>query len=171
MNIPGSSRLELLPSELLCNIADCLRPGSLVALAGVSRTLHPIAENTLHRSVTIHSSKDRWFDEFPCPFRLAKFLHTMLRRPDLQKLVKSATLIVSSLAVPVALGHPDGLLIPTTPVASALTGTLSETELTGHLLMLLPELRVLELDTYHALGEGTQTPSANSHGKTQGRQS
>jgi len=142
--------LEDLPDELFLMVTGCLGPGSLALLDRVSRECHRIVENELYKLVNVLSSESANTDGGSVDnLYLANFLRTMLESPHLCEQVRSASIVISSVNIPEAIGLPYRATIPTPTVAPTYDVALPESQLARILLSSMSELKSLKLDTWN----------------------
>jgi hypothetical protein len=147
---PNLSTLERLPNELKLNIAEFMTPYTLASLVRVSKTLQPIAEEVLYRSVDILTPELGTDQYKPC--YTSFFLRTMLQRPDLVQKVKSLKMHVSYRWAPVTMNTLYGVPLSASSVTPEIEITVKDTLLAGQLLAHLSVLASLALNFPWCLG-------------------
>jgi hypothetical protein len=135
-----SDMLLTLPDELLLNIAGRLETPDLVSLSRVSQHVGPIAQEELHRCVTIPFVQGNRVRT-----RIAKLTETLTQRPDLACIAQQLTVIPQAKLVLV-----DSSILSVSKQSAASPAVLNhrdwgmhEHEVAGYLLHKLPNLKDL----------------------------
>jgi len=148
MYSPGLSRLETLPNELKLLIINYVNTSSQVSLACVSKTIHPVVEDVLYKSVWIEKP-----NKMKIVFPIASFLRTILSRPDLAHKVKQVAVGVSGLQVYADLDDFYEIPLINTTTATKVEGRLGQSDLVKAALLRLPSVERMFINTSHLHNE------------------
>lgn len=133
-HVPTRSPLERLPHELLTSVADCLCSRALKSLARTSKSLQPVAEETLYRTIRLRP-------HCLCPDDpYLVLLRNLLVRKDLSDKVRHLKVEASDRMISMFSVSEDDQRF----VLQALY-LLPECVLAGSLLAILPALRSLKI--------------------------
>ncbi|KAI4953146.1 hypothetical protein J4E86_006686 [Alternaria arbusti] len=148
MYSPGLSRLETLPNELKLLIINYVNTSSQVSLACVSKTIHPVVEDVLYKSVWIEKP-----NKMKIVFPIASFLRTILSRPDLAHKVKQVAVGVSGLQVYADLDDFYEIPLINTTTATKVEGRLGQSDLVKAALLRSPSVERMFINTSHLHNE------------------
>jgi len=148
MYSPGLSRLETLPNELKLLIINYVNTRSQTSLACVSKTIHPIVEDALYKSVRIEKQ-----NTMKIVIPIASFVRTILSRPELAHKVKQFDVWISELQVYTDLDNLYGIPLSNTTTATKIQPRLSQADLVKVALLRLPSVKCVLINTLHLHNE------------------
>jgi len=148
MYSPGLSRLETLPNELKLLIINYVNTRSQVSLACVSKTVHPVVEDVLYKSVWIEKPNTT-----KIVFPVASFVRTILSRPDLAHKVKQVAVGFSELQVYIDLDDLYEIPLSNTTTATKVEARLGQSDLVKTALLRLPSVERMFINTLHLHNE------------------
>jgi hypothetical protein len=141
------SRLELLPNELIYPITSLLDIRSQVALACVSKAIHPVVEDMLYGSVKIGTTNDEEHRQL-----VAHFVRTILLRPDLASKVKQVEIYVTDNHSSVDLDNLCEISLSKATLETGTKATLQDADLARIVLTKLPSVKNLFIRFHMRVG-------------------
>ena len=145
---PGLSRLEILPNELKLLIINHIDTRSQASLACVSKTVQPVVEDVLYKSVWIEAPKAQ-----KAKYPIANFVRTILSRPDLARIVEQLDLDASRFSIYTELDNLERILLPNTTTATKIKAILNEADLVRIVLLKLPSVKRMFINTLQLQNE------------------